>query len=446
MNSAKSYAHIITFTITLALAPQLTIAQSVIEALSLQIYRQEVVDYSLSLKAAQVTIESSDATVAYKRVARLPQLLATGSYAHGFRKFETFKPWTLYVEPMIIQTIYNGGATKADIKQAELNREVAICDADYTMLEVAYTAEYVYWNLWSLTRYFGAMEQYVKLIRDEYTVIERRYNEGYIAKGDLLMLSSRLNEAEYELISAEQSMLVARYNLNILRGIKADLVVELAVVSSLPTSIEKAKSATLNDIQPLPHTPKRITIDEVLEHRPDYKAIQLSELAAAQATKAAKGAFNPKLYGGVAGTWRTFVVNVDGKTYLDGYIFAEFSMPIFHFGERKKAVAIARATERQTTISREVLYDAIISEESTAWTKLIESRAQMSNAVHSLNIASENLEISTYAYNEGEVSIIDLMQAQISWIQIYTNAINSEYNYHVAMAAYRLAVGEKGDQ
>lgn len=430
----SSAIHIITSIIVLATAMQVALGQDIsnntaTEILSLQRYREEVVEYSLTLKSAAVTIESKDATVTYKKVARLPQLLATGSYMQGFRKFEGFKSWTLYVEPKIIQTIYNGGVTKADIRQAELNYDIALCDGEYSTLEVLYTADYTYWNLWSLTRYYKAMLQYIELIRKEFNVIEMRYNEGYIAKGDLLMIASRLSEAEFELISAEQSMLVARYNLNILRGIKPDSAVELATESSLPTS-------TLN----------RIPTDEVLDQRPDYRAMLLNEQVAAEATKATRGAYNPKLYGGVAGTWRTFVLNTDGRTYLDGYAFVEFSMPIFHFSERKKAVAISRATERQSAINREILHDAIISEESSAWTKLIESKAQMSNAAHSLDIASENLNISTYAYNEGEVSIVELMQAQISWIQIYTNAIDSQYNYNIALAGYRLAIGSKNNE
>ncbi len=65
----------------------------------------------------------------------------------------------------------------------------------------------------------------------------------------------------------------------------------------------------------------------------------------------------------------------------------------------------------------------------------------MSAATRSLNIASENLEISTYSYNEGLVSIVDLMTAQISWMQLYTNAINSEYSYQLALASYQKVVG-----
>jgi outer membrane protein TolC len=37
--------------------------------------------------------------------------------------------------------------------------------------------------------------------------------------------------------------------------------------------------------------------------------------------------------------------------------------------------------------------------------------------------------------------VLDVLQAQLSWIQIYTNAISARYNYAVAWSAYRRITG-----
>jgi outer membrane protein TolC len=39
-------------------------------------------------------------------------------------------------------------------------------------------------------------------------------------------------------------------------------------------------------------------------------------------------------------------------------------------------------------------------------------------------------------------TILDVLQAQISWLQIYSNAISAQYDYAVAVAAYSYVVGE----
>ena len=65
------------------------------------------------------------------------------------------------------------------------------------------------------------------------------------------------------------------------------------------------------------------------------------------------------------------------------------------------------------------------------------SRAQVEAMEQSLRIAGENLDISTYSYGEGLATILDVLQAQLSWIQLYTNAIKAHYNYAVAVSDYR---------
>ena len=44
---------------------------------------------------------------------------------------------------------------------------------------------------------------------------------------------------------------------------------------------------------------------------------------------------------------------------------------------------------------------------------------------------------STYSYGEGLATILDVLQAQLSWIQLYSNAIRAHYNYAVAVSDYQ---------
>ena len=79
----------------------------------------------------------------------------------------------------------------------------------------------------------------------------------------------------------------------------------------------------------------------------------------------------------------------------------------------------------------------IVREEMNGWTALVQSRAQVDASEESLRIAGENLSISTYSYGEGLATILDVLQAQLSWIQLYSNAIRAHYNYAVAVSDYQ---------
>ena len=100
-------------------------------------------------------------------------------------------------------------------------------------------------------------------------------------------------------------------------------------------------------------------------------------------------------------------------------------------------MAVARAARDEIRWTAEQRYDDIVREEMNGWTALVQSRAQVEASEASLRIAGENLQISTYSYGEGLATILDVLQAQLSWIQLYTNAIRAHFNYAAAVSDYR---------
>ena len=234
------------------------------------------------------------------------------------------------------------------------------------------------------------------------------------------MIDARLSEAEYSLVSAEQSYEVALHNFNILRGTDAALGVQLA-----------------QDIRDSLPMPGRVVAAEALERRPDYAAARLRSEQAEAGIRAVRAPFNPQLSVGVGGMWQPYYPNSTGATYVDGAAFVKLSVPIFHWGERRRAVGAARAVQLQQEWNAALVHDDIVREEMNGWTALVQSRAQVDASEESLRIAGENLSISTYSYGEGLATILDVLQAQLSWIQLYSNAIRAHYNYAVAVSDYQ---------
>ena len=121
---------------------------------------------------------------------------------------------------------------------------------------------------------------------------------------------------------------------------------------------------------------------------------------------------------------------------INGSAFVQLSVPIFHWGERHRSVGVARAAQKRSELALAQLHDDIMREEMNGWVTLVDSRAQVEASLRSLRIAGENLSISTYSYGEGVATVLDVLQAQLSWLQLYTNAITAQYNYAVAVSAY----------
>ena len=188
--------------------------------------------------------------------------------------------------------------------------------------------------------------------------------------------------------------------------------------------------------------PRRVTVEELALRRPDIRMAELAIRSAQWGTKIARSAYNPTISANVSGSWHTFTPNLSNKTYVDGAAVISLSVPIFHWGERRYAVARARADERIAENNLENALDDMLQEEADGWSALNNSYSQMQSSLKNLQIAGENLSISTYSYQEGQATVLDVLQAQISWIQIYTNAITARFNYAVAVSAYMRLTAE----
>ncbi len=296
---------------------------------SLADYRAAVADYSWQLKIAASKSDAAAETAGQARTGYLPRLAMEGSFTATVRHFDGVERWTFSLQPQLVQTVYGGGAVRAAARQAELGYDIALCDEEFSRLDVRYAADYAYWNLSAVELYVASMRRYVAIIRSLKEIVDRRFSEGYIAKGDVLMIDARLSEAEYSLVNAEQSYEVALHNFNILRGTDAALGVQLAqgIRDSLPM-------------------PGRVVAAEALERRPDYAAAQLRSEQAEAGIRAVRAPFNPQLSVGIGGMWQPYYPNSTGATYVDGSAFVKLSVPIFHWrtppcrgGRTRRAVA-----------------------------------------------------------------------------------------------------------
>ena len=389
-------------------------------------YRQSVYAASPELANAAAAKEQSYSTMRQEQTSFLPSLSATGSLKSALRRSaEGDKFWGFAMQPSISQTIYGGGAVRAAFNQAMTGYESSQYNEQAVMLYMRYAADYAYWNLSAQQLYKAATDEYVSIIKSLYRVVQERFAEGYVAKGDMLQVEARLSDAEYSQLTLQNNYDVALHSFNNLRSSaqSGDVILLESIIDSIPM-------------------PRRVTVEELALRRPDIRMAELAIRSAQWGTKIARSAYNPNISANVSGSWHTFTPNLSNKTHVDGTAVISLSVPIFHWGERRYAVARARADERMAENNLENALDDMLQEEADGWSALNNSYSQMQSSLKNLQIAGENLSISTYSYQEGQATVLDVLQAQISWIKIYTNAITARFNYAVAVSAYMRLTAE----
>ena len=399
------------------------------QTLSVEQYRQKVLEYNQDIQKSQQAVNGALYSLKGIRTGFFPKLDITGNYSYQLEKVE-FLPGTdlkhdnYGVEAGLVQNVYSGSAVRKQYDVAKLQHAIAQLSVEHTVDNMIYAADVSYWSVAANRNLYELSEQFVQIVRELYEIVNKRFEEGAISKTDVLMVQNRLKEAELQLNTNSTNYKTALQSLNIMMGVEPDAAVVLT-----------------DYIQKVLWVPKQEGLNKALERRADYQsAIMGIEMAKLQ-TDMARSKYLPQLAVGIKEKYGTTLLNVDGKAQWATTAYAQINIPVFHWGEMRQNVRLSRTQEWTKELERSQLKDQVSKELNNAWVNVIEISKKLEIVYSSLDIAKDNLTLNTFSYNEGKLPIIDVLSAQVSWLQAYTNVVSVNYQYKVALAEYAKALG-----
>ncbi len=399
------------------------------QPLTLQQYRQKVLDYNQEIKQSQEAVKAALYTLKSIRTGFFPRVDMTGSYSYQIEDVQ-FMPGTdlkhdnYSVEAGVVQNVYAGSGLRKQYEMARIQEAIARLGEEYTVDNIVYAADVNYWTVAANRDLYRIALRFVGIVRELFDIVDKRFVEGAISKTDVLMVQARLKEAELQLNTSETNYRTAVQALNVMMGEEAGRPIVLADSIRQPMAIP-----SLYDLQ------------LVLENRPDYRIAQRDiELARLQ-TRLVKANYLPNLAVGIKENWGTTLINVDGDKRFSTIAFAKVNIPVFYWGERRHNVRLSETQEETRELERSKLLDQIRLNLSNAWVNLTEALKKINIVDSSLEIARHNLILNTFSYNEGKLPVIDVLSAQVTWLQAFTNVVSANYQYKVALAEYERTIG-----
>lgn len=400
--------------------------------LSRETYRDKVEAYSQLLKQQKLrTMASSEA----RKIAHTGFLPKIDLSAEGTLNMSDLSAWN---EPLgeyrnhtyqgvfiVSQPIYTGGALNAQHKIAKADEKLDQLNEELTLDQIHYQSDAVYWNASASKAMLQAAGKYQSIIKQQYDIIQDRFDDGMISRIDLLMISTRLKEAELQYIKARQNYTLALQKLNILMGEEPDAPVDSLYSINIPS--EPVKVLSLGD---------------VLQQRADYASTEVNIMKSQAQRKAALSQFNPQLSMYFSGGWTTGTPNLGYDVSFNPIVGVNLNIPIFRWGARFKTNRQQKAYISMQRLQQSYIEDNINEELSGSLTKLKETEEQVKTANENMQLANENLEIVSFSYNEGKSNMVDVLSAQLSWTQAQTNVINAYLAEKMAIAEYRRVTSE----
>ncbi|MEG0795841.1 MAG: TolC family protein [Odoribacter sp.] len=399
------------------------------QQLSVEQYRAKVLEYNQDIKKTQEAVNGALYSLKGIKTGFFPKLDVTGNYSYQIESLEFFPGTNLKhdnygVEAGLVQNVYAGSAVKKQYDVAKLQHAIAQMGVEHTVDNIIYAADVSYWAVAANQDLYGLSKQFVVLVGELYSIVNKRFEEGAISKTDVLMVQNRLKEAELQLNTSVTNYKTSLQSLNIMMGTEPNAPVVLT-----------------DSIQKVQWMPKQEGLEKALEKRADYQmAIMDIEVAKLQ-TDMARSQYLPQLVVGLKEKYGTTMLNIDGKSKFSTIAFTQINIPVFHWGEMRYQVKMSRTQEQTKEWERSQLKDQVSKQLNNAWVNVTESAKRLEIVYSSLDIAKDNLALNTFSYNEGKLPILDVLSAQVSWLQAYTNVVSINYQYKIALAEYAKALG-----
>lgn len=389
----------------------------------LEKYRTMALDYNHDLKAAEKNIAASMEVEKSARADLKPKLSGAASFQYtgnpmeltldipsiGLSKTVEGKNLNYGGSLSILQPVYTGGRVLESIRMAQHQQALAGNQAKALNDAVCYQTDIQYWSAVARQEIVDVAEDFRNSIAALVKTIKERVEVGLVDPQDLLMAEVKLNEAEYQLLQAQSNFETGRMALNSMIGVRLEQPTELD--AQIPIVVV-SDSLWLSTGMGRP------------EIQMAYDKIRIAE----STKKLNDSQFKPQFYVGVEGSYSFPGYNFKKDLDPNYAVYAKVSVPIFEWGKRRseKRVSSFRIGMAEDNLNKVV--DRVELEVSVARKALSQAIERVRLSESSLAKAEENEAKAVERYNEGKVSVVEVIDAQ-------TYRQTSQVNYVQAKAA-----------
>jgi|GEM_PF-6958883 len=329
----------------------------------------------------------------------------------------------------VSQPLFNGGAiywgkvmAGAGAEMAELSQEAA----RQTAILATRTA---FLDLLKAQEFRTVQEKNLESLAEHLSLTESNLAVGLASRADHLRSISEHAEAEKLLITAENSVRLARGALENTLGLDLPDSVEVVPVGEITVS-----ESTLSLEE---------TLALVRRYNPALIAVRKTERLAEASVGLAASAFWPKLnlggsYGWANGSDLTFS---DDNDYWAINVIASFD--IFTSTQRVAKMAKARADEHKSLAQIEKTEREMFLGAEASYLQLNTAAKTIEVSEKQLAAAAEGLDLTTNMYEQGLVSNADYLDMNVNYLYAKLGEISARYDYLAARESLASFTGQQ---
>ena len=321
-----------------------------------------------------------------------------------------------------VQPVFAGGRIYNGNKLASLGEEVSEFKDKLIQNEILLRTEEQYWLIVSLDEKQKTIEKYEELLNRLQFQVEDAFNSGLVMKNDVLKVKLKLSEIQLNKSKLENGKKLAA----------------MAFCQHIGLSYDS--TLTLKDELEISGLPESYFVDknEALKRRTEYSLLEISIEAEELQTKMKLGEYLPQAGIGVSGMYMKFD---EGKERTLGMAFGTVAIPISDWWggahELEERSIREEIAENNFKNNSELLTLQI----EKSWQDFNDAYKQYLLSMDTKSQAEENYNVNDDSYNNGLITISDLLEAQAMLQQSQDQLTDAITHYLVKKTTYLQVTG-----
>ncbi|MFA5096581.1 MAG: TolC family protein [Candidatus Omnitrophota bacterium] len=391
------------------------------------------------IQIQEYALKIADADILDARSEFLPKVDFEGGYTHNGAVLQSalgskkdIGVFTGYVDNnkmgvTVRNTIYNGGANIANLRQAQLALQGQRETLRATKLNVELETKRLYYGLLLAYETKRIAEDLVRQAKEHYEEVNNKFKQGTSSRFDLLQSKVQVSLLEPQLINARNAIDLIIAEMNKLLGLKiSDKIVIEDKLAYDPIEIrenEFLREAYLNE-------PEMIL---------KSLGIDISKWA----IKYARAGWLPELDTSAQYYYQSNNLgNMFNNRHSNWNVGFAVRLALFDGFSTKAKVDAAKAKYMQAIIGKDNLADQVAVDVRQACLDLVQAASIIKSQEDNLEDAKEALKISYVRYDNGVGINLDVMDAQVSLANVRKNLSEGIYDYIMAKAKLDRVMGK----
>ena len=423
------------------------------EPLTLEECIEQALIHNNQVRLAKQTVRRSEASVKSARAERLPnanvtlmnftrartgpsvrvqenptELTDPATGRRIFREETTLIPAiersSFSFSASVNQNLYDGGRSRHGHNSARQSLSGAEMDMEAQRATTVFNAKERFFALLKAQDLVEVQREALKLSEKQLEEAEARLEVGAGIRADVLRLQVATENAQADLINAEQQEMLARANLNHIMGAKISEPLEIAPVTDFepvdPTEIELAD-----------------LVRQALDSNPLMERLRFTQESASHDLSAAKAAWHPRVDGGISYSRNNEVFDrvyqeLDQNYRLSANVSLTYNL--FDGGVRGANVARSRSSLETARMNTEQQQRDLALSVETAYLELVRLNKILRINERTVELAKEDLRLAEESYRVGRGTLLELLDAQVGFIQARSNQVRGRHDLAVADA------------